>query len=568
MNIFQNLNKDPAVAKLQGEKQYNILIIYLLKFLKNPTAIIGFIKKIIVYYLNMNLYLQTCKDLTSKKKISQKKILLVCLQGLPYQYIQIWNIIQKKIFKDYNLEALTYKKNYLINYFLRCLKIDQTFIEDLQLGIKKLSVEDELSKLNSEKDYLNFKYHDYEVGRASVATYFRSICSGDIQITPEIKKKIDKIILSLINSYENFNIYLNKKDFFCIFTTELYIEEYSAVANVAINKNLKLVTFHFSPKDNHMIIKKVDTYNLRKHHSSININTFNYIKNNFSKEAISSAVKKNLNDRYSKKWYLSNRNQLNKKDFSNKEIFKILKLNKNKKVAVIFSHILYDLIYAYGEDIYLNYNSWLGNTLKIIENLQNTQWLLKIHPSNVWRYELDKQLKNKYEELNVIKRFNICNFKNLKLIDHNTNISPIQLMNISDLCVTVRGTSGVEMATMGKKVICAGTGRYEEFNFVNTPKNANEYSQLLKNFDKENYSNFLDSETVIQNSRIFYHGVFNLLPIKLPFMDVKLQKFKKTAVAIDDFNYLYDEKNFESSKNFKRFLENNDISEKELLIFK
>ena len=195
---------------------------------------------------------------------------------------------------------------------------------------------------------------------------------------------------------------------------------------------------------------------------------------------------------------------------SNDEIYKILNINKNKKVGIIFSHILYDLIYAYGEDIYLNYYNWLGNTLRIVDKLKNTQWLLKIHPANVWRYEINKQLKNEPEELKVIKNSCDGELTNIKIIDYKTNISPLKIMEIADLCVTVEGTSGLEMATMGKQVITAGTGRYDGCGFVNSPKTVNEYEQLLHDFDNSDNSNFLNIEDVIKNSLIFYYGLFGV----------------------------------------------------------
>ena len=118
--------------------------------------------------------------------------------------------------------------------------------------------------------------------------------------------------------------------------------------------------------------------------------------------------------------------------------------------------------------IYDNYFDWLGNTLKIISKLENTQWLLKVHPSNLWRNELNSQLFGKYEEERAIEIFLHNKLpKNIKLISHETDISTFELMKISDLGVTVRGTTAVEMATMGKIVITAGSGRFDSFDFVN-----------------------------------------------------------------------------------------------------
>ena len=93
------------------------------------------------------------------------------------------------------------------------------------------------------------------------------------------------------------------------------------------------------------------------------------------------------------------------------------------------------------------------------------------------------------------------------------------------------------MATMGKQVNKAGTGRYDGCQFVNSPKTVNEYEQLLHDFDNSDNSNFYNIEDVKNNSLIFYYGLFECKPISLPFIKVKKQKFKNKVLSMDDFNY-------------------------------
>jgi len=559
--IFQKLDEDPSLKNLKGQK-HNEFLNYFLRFLRNPFKIFKLIKRIFIFAISVFDYFNSCKNINSINiKKNGKKILLICLQGLPYQYIQIWNIICKKIFEDYELEALSNKRNYLINIFLNLCKIKIIYIEEIN---KKKSVNisiNDIAELKSEKDYLNYKYESFEIGKTSLATYFRAKCSGNILVNNEIKKDLDNIIINLISNYNNFLKFFLESNISIIFITEIFVEEYAAISSAALKKNLVLTRFNFTAKDDSMIINKISKENYRKHHASITTKSFEYIRSNLNLNTLSEFSKSNFRDRYSSKWHLSKRNELKKKDLSNDEIYKILNIDKNKKVGIIFSHILYDLIYAYGEDIYLNYYNWLGNTLRIVDKLKNTQWLLKIHPANVWRYEINKQLKNEPEELKVIKKFCNGELKNIKIIDHKTNISPLKIMEIADLCVTVRGTSGLEMATMGKQVITAGTGRYDGFGFVNSPKTVNEYEQLLNDFDKSDNSHFLNIEDVIKNSLIFYYGLFECKPIILPFVKVVKQKFKNRVLSMDDFNYNYDFSKKQNSEKLKEYLLNNKNNE-------
>jgi hypothetical protein len=155
-----------------------------------------------------------------------------------------------------------------------------------------------------------------------------------------------------------------------------------------------------------------------------------------------------------------------------------LGLTDNDKIAIIYSHILYDNLYFYGTDLFLNYNEWLVETVKTACNNKKVKWFIKIHPSNIWRREngaseyLETVLLNKYfSELP----------DHIKIIGPDTPISPLSWMKTADFGITVRGTVGLEMACMGKPVITAGTGRYEGQGFTIDSGSKEEYRQRLLN---------------------------------------------------------------------------------------
>jgi hypothetical protein len=558
--IIRNLDKDPTILKLQN-KYYNFYVFSFLKLIISPYKIKRYLNQKFIFFVNLYIYFKSQKKIKSpKNKILNNDIfLIICLQGLPYQYVQIWNILKKKLFNNYEFHALSYKKNYLTNFYLKVLSIKIFYLEDITKNNQKFNLNlSDLMNLKTEKDYLEYKINDLEIGKITLGTYFRSKCSGEILINNENKKDIDRIIISLHKNYFYIKIFLNSSSYKVIFITEIFIEEYALIANIALKNNIKLFRYNFTAKDDSMIINRITHNNYRKHHASITRSTFNKIKKkNF--DYLNKIVLKNFDERYSDKWSLSNRNQLSMIPYTKKDIYKKLNIDPNKKIGIIFSHILYDLIYSYGKDVYYNYFNWLGNTMRIVSELKNTHWLLKIHPANLWRNEINNQLKGKYEEEKVLKKFLGKNIpSNIQLISHETSISPLELMKIGDACITIRGTAAVEMATMGKTIISAGTGRFDDFNFVNIAKNSSEYEKMLKNFDNGNMSEFYSKEKIIENSKIFYYGLFHCKAIKLPFINTTIQNFKKKALSMDDFNYLYDQTNEINSKNLKDYVLKDD----------
>ena len=554
--LLNNLDKDPEILKLQ-KKFYNFYVFSFLKLIISPFKVKRYLGQKFIFFFNFYIYFKSQKKikLPNNKIINNNNFIIICLQGLPYQYIQIWNILKKKIFYDYEFHALSNKKNYLINLYLKILNIKIFYLDDITNNNEKYDLKiSDLRNLKTEKDYLDYFYKDLEIGKIALGTYFRSECSGEILINNENKQNIDQIIISLYKNYSCIKDFFKKSSYKTIFITEIFIEEYALIARAAFESNIKLFRFNFTAKDDSMIINKITINNYRKHHASITFNTFNKIKNK-NLDYINKIVLKNFEDRYSDKWNLSNRNQLLATSYTAKEIYKKLNIDPKKKIGVIFSHIMYDLIYSYGKDLYGNYFNWLGNTIQIVSKLKNSQWLIKVHPANIWRNELNNKLQNKYEEEKVLKNFIGKNLPdNIKLISHETDILPHELMKIGDACITIRGTAAIEMATMGKIVISAGTGRFDGFNFVNIAKNITEYEEMLTNFDKGNLSKFYSKEKTIENSKLFYYGLFHCKPIKLPFIDAKIQNFKEKVLSMDDFNYLYDETNECNSKNLKSYI--------------
>lgn len=149
-------------------------------------------------------------------------------------------------------------------------------------------------------------------------------------------------------------------------------------------------------------------------------------------------------------------------------------LDPSKPVWGIMTHINWDAASDYFPMIYETFDEWLYETIKIIYDVREVQWLIKIHPSEL----------NDNPETGC-QRFIEKNFPDLpshiKVLKMDDDISPLDFYNLLDGGVTVMGTGGLELALKGKPVILAGDAHYSNKGFTYDAKTKENYKQLLMN---------------------------------------------------------------------------------------
>ena len=143
----------------------------------------------------------------------------------------------------------------------------------------------------------------------------------------------------------------------------------------------------------------------------------------------------------------------------------------------------------------------------------------------------------------------------------NTN----DLLKISDIILTGRGTVGIEAACIGKKPILAGSSFYSSCGFTHNPKNFEEYKKLILN-KKSNYR--LTKDEINNAKKAFYTWVFknshvnsNIFPIS-QFVDVNLKKKKLIQSHYYGSNFLH-----KINKTLKKYSLMNDTFYMELKKF-
>jgi len=209
-------------------------------------------------------------------------------------------------------------------------------------------------------------------------------------------------------------------------------------------------------------------------------------------------------------WYNRQQLQDGKTVLSPGDVSRSLGLDPAKKTAVIFCHILYDATFFYGESLFEDYEQWLIETVRAAIANPNLNWVVKVHPVNVWRSRMDGAELVQLEASTLHRHFGTMP-GHVKLMAADTSINTYSLFGVADYGLTVRGTIGMELPCFGIPVVTAGTGRYSGRGFTIDPGTRDEYVALLSRLQDVPR---LDEEA-IRRARLHYYGALKLRPVPM-----------------------------------------------------
>jgi hypothetical protein len=159
-------------------------------------------------------------------------------------------------------------------------------------------------------------------------------------------------------------------------------------------------------------------------------------------------------------------------------------LRSDRKIAVIFPHILWDGSFFFGEDLFENYTEWLVETIKAACANDRVQWVVKLHPSHTVKDKRDGY-SGKPAELAALEGVVDALPPHITLLPPEAPISTYSIFQVADYVVTVRGTVGIEAALLGIPVITGGTGRYDRRGFTVDSATREEYLARLATVEQQ-----------------------------------------------------------------------------------
>lgn len=186
-----------------------------------------------------------------------------------------------------------------------------------------------------------------------------------------------------------------------------------------------------------------------------------------------------LSRRYSGHYTLMSQNQPSNRKVDDAGVREMLGIDNDKKIAVIYAHVLWDASLFFGTDLYDDYGHWLVETIRgAIEN-DNINWVVKAHPSNVFRVR-HGDVTGEAAEMILLERDFPELPTHISVLRPEADVSSLSLYRHADYGVTVRGTPGMEMATFGKPVLTCGTGHYMNQGFTLDSHSRAQYQERLR----------------------------------------------------------------------------------------
>ena len=465
-------------------------------------------------------------------------LLVVVGSAMNIQWCQLWSILGAVYQqKQYAIFVLTSKNQPIQNLYFNLFGFRSLYLEDLL--IRTVPVPDpviaEFNRIETFQEFKNTVIDGIPIGKMALSTYSRLRATGIMDIDdPEAKQEVRSCLIYLYQTlvvaerlYKQYNIEM-------LFFTEVFMEEYGSLYYAALKRELNIVRFAGTVRDDAIVVQHLNRESDRTHFSSISKESWLRILKYTDASIIERELHQNFLDRYGDRWALSKRNQPNTRIISADEARTFLGVREGRKIAVIYSHILYDTLFVNGDDLFPNYADWLVETVKAACLNPNVQWFIKVHPSNLWRGELEYFHGGKYEEVRLIEQYVGDLPGHVQFAYPDTPLSPYTWLQVADYGVTVRGTSGIELGPLGKAVITAGSGRYEEAGFTTNSGTTAEYLALLANI----HSIPMPTKEQTHLGKLFAYATFCMKPFTLDFLRPVPRAGKSTIFSSDDLVYL------------------------------
>lgn len=466
-------------------------------------------------------------------------LLLVSGGGMNVVWAQIWTLLslcgRVNRLKPYVLTTHAQKH---LNRYYQLLDIEPIYFDDFLNRESKPFPPEFIDKLNAARSIDDFReliIDRIPIGEIALSTHCRCRGTGLIDTSrKEMRDEVRELVELVWKAACAANNIFTMNNILASYHTEVFMEEYGGVYYAALNAEIKAIRFTGTARDNAYIIQHRSWADDRLHQGSLAPSTWEIVKSLPALNQIRTELEQNFKDRYGNKWHRSKRNQPNALILDTALARAELDIPVSRKIAVVYSHILYDTIFFFGTDLFKDYATWLIETVKAAIANDKLEWFIKVHPSNIWRGEMGTVFEGRYEEEYLIEKHIGVLPLHVHIVPADSHISPMTWMQLADFGVTVRGTSGLEMAALGRTVITAGTGRYEERGFTHDPKSIESYYELLRSMpDIEKIS---PEQT--EMAQRYAHGVFILKPFTISTLEPKFRSGRDEVVASDDLIYI------------------------------
>jgi hypothetical protein len=354
----------------------------------------------------------------------------------------------------------------------------------------------------------SWRFRGCLIGPQILASISRKIFSAGFDVTaPDVRQRIDGQLNACIEYVFTAEKVLSALAPKLLLVNEANYTYFACLVDTAIQRGIKPIQYVQPNREDAMFFWRLDQDTRRMHPSSVSPQTMARMREMPWTARREEEINAIFSARYGGKWYLQNRNQVGVKEKTRAEVCAELQLDPAKPLAVVFSSVLWDANLFYGADLFKDNGEWFVETIRAACANTNINWLIKLHPVNTWKRELEG-VTGELAEIKMIREKIGDLPPHVKLLLPDCGISTFSLFQDADYGIIVRGTSGMEMPCFGKPIVTAGTGRYAGRGFTIDSTTREEYLAVLAKLHEVPP---LDEETVLLAKKHLY-AAFCLRP--------------------------------------------------------
>ena len=319
------------------------------------------------------------------------------------------------------------------------------------------------------------------IGPQIISTLLRIRFDGSLDLAcPEVLSKLKEILVKTLEHVLRARKLIEKHPADLALTNEANYSVFGPLVDIAISRGCNVIQMVQPWKDDALIFRRLNSGTRREHPSSVARETLDFLVQRPWTYKEQEALDKMFRDRYGGRWFLQERNQNNTREYTADELVHRFRLDSTKPIAMVFSQVLWDANLFFGDDLFEDAGQWFIETVRAACANPALNWLIKLHPANVWKSKYESIAQESVERKLIDKIIGVLP-DHVKLIAADDNISTLSFFKSVDYGITVRGTSGMELVCFGKPCVTAGTGRYSGLGFTLDSTNREQYLELLRN---------------------------------------------------------------------------------------
>lgn len=323
------------------------------------------------------------------------------------------------------------------------------------------------------------RFRGAEVGRYALASVSRTLYEGAVELDqPLVRAHLAEMLPRAMRNVLAAERLLDAVQPDLLLFNEKGYVTFGGICDAALVRNLNVVQFVQSIHgDDSLSFKRYTADTRRFHPQSLSDETWERVREMPWADEQDQQLTAEFRQRYEGPGFLGRRTQGIPAIRGSAAVRQQLGLVPKRKVAVVFSHILWDANMFYGDDLFQDQEEWFIETIRAACQNDHLDWLIKLHPANVWKMKRE-QFGELGEKASIRRHFGQLP-AHVKLLEPDVDVNPFDLFELADYGITIRGTIGIEMPCFGVPVLTAGTGRYSGRGFTVDPCTRHEYLHTL-----------------------------------------------------------------------------------------